>query len=105
MKRSPRRTALYIRIRAQALAWALGRAEAAEIDAVNIVGRLDYSRRNGVQNLDLSYDSNGNLAGRTEGGVSYQYLYPNRPPRSRRCSTTATAAAWRTASPTTPTAT
>ncbi len=39
------------------------------------LGRLDYSRRAGVQNLDLSYDAYGNIASRVEGGGSYSYQY------------------------------
>ncbi len=46
------------------------------------LGRLDYSRRNGVQNLDLAYESDGSLAGRTEGGVSYQYVYGSSHPHA-----------------------
>ncbi|MCC7490481.1 MAG: VCBS repeat-containing protein, partial [Gammaproteobacteria bacterium] len=41
------------------------------------LGRLDYSRRAGVQNLNLSYDAYGNIASRVEGGGSYSYQYSN----------------------------
>ncbi|MCC7258474.1 MAG: RHS repeat-associated core domain-containing protein [Gammaproteobacteria bacterium] len=37
--------------------------------------RLDYSRRAGVQNLDVGYDARGNIASRLEGGVAYSYEY------------------------------
>ncbi|MGH8221387.1 MAG: RHS repeat-associated core domain-containing protein, partial [Woeseiaceae bacterium] len=35
------------------------------------ISRLDYSNRNGTQNLDVSYDANGNIL--TKGGQTYVY--------------------------------